>query len=223
MLSVIIPTLNDERRLPRSFDSLISATVRGVVKEVIVADGGSKDGTLMIVDAAGAKLVRTPANKSTQLAEGARTAKSDWLLFLYPETALEQGWELEAETFIERTTLERPRAGVFRFAVDDFGASARRMEFTTWMRSRLFALPYGDQGLLISRHLYQRLEGHRGLPRLEDVDLVRRIGRRRLVWLRSRAIIDSKSLHRRSSGLKKAALTLLCALRFPTRMLARLQ
>lgn len=221
MLSVIIPTSNDERHLPRCFDSLIAATVRGVVKEVIVADAGSSDATLLIADGAGAKVIHSASSKGARLAEAARSAKCDWLLFLYPETALEQGWELEAESFVERGTLKRPRAGVFRFAIDDFGAKARRKEFLAAMRSRLFALPYGDQGLLISRHLYQRLNGHRLLPRLEDVDLIRRIGRGRLVWLRSRAIIDSESLERRRQGPRKMALTLLCALRLPASLLSR--
>ena len=45
MISVVIPTLNAERHLPRCFDSLIIAAVRGVVREVIVADGGSSDGS----------------------------------------------------------------------------------------------------------------------------------------------------------------------------------
>jgi glycosyltransferase involved in cell wall biosynthesis len=221
MLSVIVPTLNDERLLPRCFDALITATVRGVVREVIVADSGSSDGTLMIADAAGAKVVQSGPNRGRQLAEAASSAKSDWLLFLYPETALEPGWETEAESFVERATLARPRAAVFRFAIDDFGAAARRREITTAIRSRVFALPYGDQGLLISRHLYQRLQGHRSLPRFEDVDLIRRIGRRRLVWLRTRAIIDSETVQRRQTGFRKMALAFLCALRLPSWMLAR--
>ena len=51
------------------------------------------------------------------------------------------------------------------------------------LRCRLFALPYGDQGLLIHRSLYDALGGFRPLPMMEDVDLVRRIGRKRLAYL----------------------------------------
>src|SRR5471030_2831941 len=107
MISVVIPTLNSERLLPRCFDSLITAAVRGVVREVIVADGGSGDGTLAIAYAAGAHIVQARSEKGktgrgVQLAAGAHAARSDWLLFLHPETALESGWEAEAESFIDQ-------------------------------------------------------------------------------------------------------------------------
>src|ERR1700712_4806202 len=100
MISVIIPTSNSARLLPRCFDSLITAAVRGVVREVIVSDAGSGDATLEIADAAGAHIVHAKKGRSTQLAAGAAIARSDWLLFLHPETALEQGWEAEVESFI---------------------------------------------------------------------------------------------------------------------------
>lgn len=219
MISVVIPTLNAERLLPRCFDSLIGAAVRGVVREVIVADGGSGDGTLTIADAAGAHIIRGGKSRGAQLVAGAAASKSDWLLFLRPETALEQGWENEAESFIDQALMERPQAAVFRFALEDFGAPARRAEARTALRAALFALPYGDQGLLIPRRLYQKLGGYRPLMAMEDADLVRRIGRRRLVRLRSRAI----NVARPPKGtLRGATLTLLHALRVPSGVLTKL-
>ena len=96
MISVVIPTHNSERVLPRCFDSLITAAVRGVVREVIVTDAGSTDGTLAVADAAGAHIFHARKGRGNQLAEAAAVAKSDWLLFLHPETSLEPGWEVEA-------------------------------------------------------------------------------------------------------------------------------
>jgi glycosyltransferase involved in cell wall biosynthesis len=215
MISVVIPTFNAQALLPRSFDSLIGATLRGLVKEVIVADGGSGDDTLTIADAAGCRVVTAKNDRGAQLAAGALAARGDWLLFLHPETALEAGWENEAETFMARTTLERPRAATFRFALDDFEPSARRREFLVALRSHLFALPYGDQGLLIPRRLYQKLGGYR-TGTMADADLVRRIGRRRLVPLRARAL-NSDAI-----AARPRFLTVLHALRLPRAALARL-
>ena len=219
MISVVIPVLNSERSLPRCFDSLISAAVRGVVREVIVVDGGSCDGTLAMADAAGAHIVSAGKNRSEQLIAGAEKARSDWILFLLPETALEQGWDVEAESFLAQEMPERPRAATFRFALEDFGGEARRAEAKANLRAWLLALPYGDQGLLIPKRLYRRLGGYRALPRMEDADLVRRIGRRRLVSLRARAV----NIARPHDGILRGAwLSLLHTLRVPTWVVAKL-
>jgi glycosyltransferase involved in cell wall biosynthesis len=187
MISVIVPTLNAEASLPRCFDSLIVATVRGVVREVIVADGGSADETLMIADAAGARMKKGSRSRASQLIAGANAARQEWLLFLHPETALDPGWENEVEAFIGRSSLEQPRAAYFRYAIDDFGGGARRSEAFAVLRCALLKRPYGNQGLLIPKRLYKQLGGYREVKR-EDCDLVRRIGPSRLVMLRSRAV-----------------------------------
>src|SRR3569623_730071 len=219
MISVVIPTLNSERLLQRCFDSLIGATISGVVREVIVADGGSSDSSLMIADAAGAHIVQSKGNRGVLLAAGARTARSDWLLFLHPETALEPGWDVEVESFLAQAEIERPRAAVFRFALEGFGGEVRRAAALANLRAAVFALPYGDQGLLIPKRLYTKLGGYRALADMEDADLVRRIGRRRLVSLRARAVNVARP---RQSVLRGAALTLVHKLRVPSRLLANL-
>lgn len=187
MISVIVPTLNAEQSLPRCFDCLIVATVRGVVREVIVADGGSTDTTLNIADAAGARMVKAGRTRAAQLQAGAAAARHEWLLFLHPETALDPGWETEAENFIAHATLKNPRAAYFRFGIDDFGSGARSREAWAGMRCALLNRPHGNQGLLIPKRLYTKTGGYREV-RCEDRDIVRRIGSQRLVMLRSRAV-----------------------------------
>jgi glycosyltransferase involved in cell wall biosynthesis len=219
MISVVVPTHNSQAALTRCFNSLIGATMHGVVKEVIVADGGSNDDTLAMADAAGCHVVQAGKTRALQLAAGGKAARSDWILFLHPETALDPGWEVEAEAFISHVTVEHQRAAAFRFGLDEFDARSRRAEAMTALRCWLFRLPYGDQGLLIPKRMYNKLGGYRDVA-MADVDLVRRIGVRHLVMLRARAVNKTVA---RPSALCNLALTALHALRLPTRMLARLE
>jgi hypothetical protein len=101
----------------------------------------------------------------------------------------------------------------------------RLVEWLVAMRCRLLALPYGDQGLLISRNLYNRIGGFRPLPLMEDVDLVRRLKRSELVMLKSRAVTSGERYRREgylARSLRNLGCVLLYYLRVPPRVLARL-
>lgn len=226
MISVIIPTFDAEAHLPHALTALVPAAIKGVVREVIVADGGSRDATEAVADAAGAVWLTAERGRGSQLAAGANAARGDWLLFLHADTVLESGWEQEARAFIER--VERAgvaQAAAFRFCLDDFGFKPRLLEAIVGVRCLLFRLPYGDQGLLIPRRLYGALGGFRPLPLMEDVDIARRLGRRRLLMLRSRAI-TSATRYKREGYLRRMARNLSCftlyCLRVPPRVIVRL-
>lgn len=177
-ISVVIPTLNAERTLR----PVMAAIAAGGPFETIVVDGGSGDGTPDIAKHRGARVVTAKRGRGTQLAAGAAAAGGDWLLFVHADTRLSSGWMKAAAEFAADPANER-RAAVFRFQLDDPAPEARRVERIVARRVRLFALPYGDQGLLISRALYDEIGGFRPMPLMEDVDIVRRIGRKRLSLL----------------------------------------
>ena len=225
MLSVVIPTLNAEAHLPDTLSCLVGPTARGLVRQVIVADGGSGDATRNIADAAGADIVVCEKGRGTQLAKGATAAKCDWLLFLHADTVLDGDWEHEVRQFVARMEGQgEDKAAVFRFAVDAYGTRARRLEWMVRLRNWLLALPYGDQGLLISRHLYTNVGGFEDLPLLEDVSLIRRIGRRRLVFLRSRAVTSANRFVKGGfvmRPLKNLTILALYYLRVPPHVLVR--
>src|SRR3954451_24920237 len=174
LLSAIIPTLNEAARLPAALAALQSR-----VAEIVVSDGGSADETASIAAAAGALVVNTPRGRGSQLAAGAVAASGDWLLFLHADCRLGAGWETAVRAFIAEPDAAG-RAGYFAFALDDPSRAARRLERLVRWRCSLLALPYGDQGLLISRQLYNAVGGFATISLMEDVELVRRLGRRRL-------------------------------------------
>lgn len=193
MLSVIIPAINAEAHLPKLLMSLVEATVAGLVREVIVVDGGSVDRTVAIAEAMGATILHVPAGRGRQLAAGARVVRFPWMLFVHADTVLDADWHKDVDGFIRRAgSAEGDQAAVFRFALDDRTWAARAMEAIVRLRGVLFALPYGDQGLLISRRHYERVGGFGDMPLMEDVDMVRRIGRRGLAVLNTKALTSAE-------------------------------
>lgn len=227
MISVVIPTLNAETGLGPTLAALVPAAVQGVVREVIISDGGSRDATLEIADIAGANLLNVEPGRGSQMAAGARKARSDWILFLHADTLLQPGWEQEAAAFMERVDSgERPlAAAAFQFGLDDYGFKPRLLESMVGLRCTLFRFPYGDQGLLIPRRLYNELGGHKPLALMEDVDLVRRLGRQRMVMLRSRAV-TSAIRYKRDGYLARVMRNFACVslyyFRVPTKTLRRI-
>ena len=211
MLSVVIPALNAADSLPGTLASIAGAG------EVVVADGGSIDGTQALAAAFGARVVTAPRGRGVQLAAGVAAARGTRLLLLHADTRLANGWQ---------NVMPPPdRAGYFRFALDSEDPRARRLEQLVAWRCRALALPYGDQGLLIHRDLLREVGGVRPLPLMEDVDLVRRLGRRRLVALDA-AAITSAAKWQRQGWNRRSARNLAClALYFagvPPRVIARL-
>jgi rSAM/selenodomain-associated transferase 2 len=200
MLSVVIPALDAAGSIGTCLAALSEAD------EIVVADGGSGDDTPGVALSNGARLVRSAPGRGIQLAAGAAEAAGDWLLFLHADTRLAPGWREAADRHIER----RPgQAACFRFRLDAREWQARLVEAGVAMRVRLLGLPYGDQGLLIPRSLYDEVGGYRALPLMEDVDLVRRIGGARLERL-GVAALTSPRRWRRDGWLRRSARNLLC-------------
>ena len=193
MLSVVIPTLNAADTLAETLAAVGGAA--DLVGQIVVADGGSRDGTAALAVARGAELVAAPPGRGAQLAAGAAAAQGDWLLFLHADTRLQAGWAGAAADFMADPA-NRRRAAAFRFALDDPRPAARWLEAIVARRCRWFGLPYGDQGLLIAGAFYRELGGFRALALFEDVDLARRIGRRRLVMLPVPALTSARRYRR---------------------------
>jgi len=162
----VIPTLDEEQRLPSAIQSVRADA------DVIVVDGGSGDATREVAAREGARVLEAPRGRGRQLDQGARAATGEWLLFLHADTRLETGWA-DALAALPPEVV----GGAFRFAVDSPRPAFRVVERAVRLRLRLFALPYGDQGLFVRREVYARIGGVPHLPLMEDVAFVARLRR----------------------------------------------
>jgi glycosyltransferase involved in cell wall biosynthesis len=179
MLSVIIATLDSESALVASLAALVPGAMDGLVSEVIVADGGSRDGTATVADVAGCNFTIIEGPLGRRLKTAAATARAHWLLFLRPGTVPEASWTGEVRRFVERSPPDA-RAAVFRRGR---AAQAPLKEVLLLLATALGALPRPDQGLLIAHSFYDELGGHSDLASDPETDLIRRIGRRRTAIL----------------------------------------
>ena len=173
LLSAIIPTLNEATNIESCLDALIDGA-----DEIIIADGGSSDNTASIASGFNVHWIETRRSRGAQLAAGGIAANGEWLMFVHADTVLEAGWQNAVSEFIKEVG-DTEIAGVFSYRNDLNSLGGKALECCVAWRTQL-GLPYGDQCLLIGRKYYDRLGGFMDLPIMEDVELIRRIGRRRL-------------------------------------------
>ncbi|HEX4952962.1 MAG TPA: TIGR04283 family arsenosugar biosynthesis glycosyltransferase [Thermoanaerobaculia bacterium] len=171
-VAVIVPTLEEEGRIGRLVASLV-----GEADEVIVTDGGSRDGTAREAEAAGARVVVGPPGRGGQLNRGAARARSPILLFLHADTTLPPG------------SLGRIRDAVAAGAIGGgftvrFEGRGWRFALGSWLasrRTRRYRLPLGDQAQFVTRPAFEAVGGFPDWPILEDLEFARRLRKQGLV------------------------------------------
>lgn len=209
-ISVIIPTLNATPALRDTMLSLMEGLDAGLVRELILSDGGSSDGVEKMADFVGAELITGPAGRGGQLKRGAEAAQGDWLLFLHADTWLPEGW---AEETVQHLAKSYDKALVYSLSFREAkGLGARMTARWANLRTKLFDLPYGDQALLMSRELYDEIGGFSDQPLMEDVEIARRLkGKIRLSPL---CVQTDPSRYRTSGWWRQGARNLFRLLRY---------
>jgi len=171
-LAVVIPARQEAARLPGLLAQL--ALAPQLVAEVVVVDADSDDATALVARLAGAMVLRSGANRGLQLVLGVAASKSPWLLLLHADARLPAGW---APALAAAVAAGDRQAWAFRLAIDGADPALRLVEAAVWLRCLWRQLPYGDQGLLLSRRQLEAVGGILPLPLMEDLELVQRLRR----------------------------------------------
>jgi rSAM/selenodomain-associated transferase 2 len=203
-LSVIVPALNEAAGIVAALQALAPLRTRG--HELVVADGGSGDGTLDIVRRRGVPVVEGPRGRGPQMHAGALAAGGDVLWFLHADTHPPG----DAADLI-REALADPRTVAGHFALR-FDGDRRSAGLLTWIypRLRYLGLCYGDSGIFVRREAYERVGGFRPYPIFEDLDLLTRLRRLgRVARLEAAVVTSSRRFEGRSFALTFAWWTLL--------------
>lgn len=176
-LAIIIPTLNEEPSLGR-----ILPLARAAADEVVVSDGGSRDGTVEIARSLGARVVAGPPGRGGQLNRGAAATDADVFLFLHADTILPE----QAGRAVREAVEAGAAGGAFLIRFDLDGFVYRLGARVVNLRTRRAFMTLGDQAQFVTREAFQELDGFREWPILEDLDLATRMRRR---WGRGRLAV----------------------------------
>jgi len=208
-ISVIIPTLNAEAALGDCLGALMEGLDAGLIRELIVCDGGSADATGATAQAWGAQVIHGAPSRGGQLRRGCGAASGEWLLVLHADTVLSKGW---SKAVLAHLSCHQP--AYFHLAFDTNGFAARWVAGWANLRSRYFGLPYGDQGLLIPRALYENIGGFNDQPLMEDVAMARALkGRLHPVDVTA---VTSADKYRAQGWLRRGGRNLWTLLRYST-------
>lgn len=207
-LSVIVPTLNAEASLPNLLADLMAANEAGLLREVILSDGGSTDDCQRIAEEVGAQWVSGPAGRGGQLRRGIDAAQGGWLLVLHADSHLPDGW---VEAVAQHMGQSR-KAGYFDLSFDARGLAPKWVASWANLRSRLLGLPYGDQGLLLSRVLYDKVGGYQDIPLMEDVAIAKAL-KGQLIPMNA-PIVTSAAKYQKQGWLRRGARNLITLARY---------
>jgi rSAM/selenodomain-associated transferase 2 len=173
-LSIIVPALNEAPRIQAQASRLVRLPG---VDEVIVADGGSTDGTADLArTVAGVRVIDAPRGRGPQMNAGAREAAGDVLWFVHADVVVPDDAPAMIDDALRQVGVV---AGAFRTRTEADGAAGwpSRLLWLADLRSRYSHMPYGDQALFVRRAVFESLGGFAPLALFEDVEFNRRLRR----------------------------------------------
>ena len=197
-VSIIVPVLNEADQL-ESLARRLRILQGEFVKEIIVVDGGSQDGTAEKL-AEEFTVITSEKGRAKQMNTGAAQATGTWLFFLHGDTILSHHHITRA---LSDATLGK--WGRFDVRLSGEHPAFRLIEFMINRRSRLSGIATGDQCIFIRRSLFEELGGYADIPLMEDVELCKRLKRvSRPICIEDKVVTSSRKWER--EGILKTIL-----------------
>ena len=184
-VTVVIPTYNSEKTIENTLNSICK-----YFNKIIIVDADSCDLTIQMSKKYNIKIIKSLKGRGPQLILGAEHAATDWIFFLHSDTIIKKNNIIDINQFITNT-LNNNKAASFKIKFNTNNIWSNLLSILVNIRSKYLKLPYGDQGLLISKSFYKNIGGYKNIPIMEDVEIIRAIGFRNIKILNSYIITDA--------------------------------
>ena len=192
MISVIVPVLDEAGGIGQALRPLQVLRGRGI--EIIVVDGGSRDGTRDAAAPLCDRILDAPRGRARQMNAGAGAAAGRALLFLHADTRLPSGWSGMVRDALEDRNREWGR---FDVRLDGAHPMLRIVERAMNLRSRLSGIATGDQAIFATRAAFRAAGGFPDVALMEDVAFSRALrARSRPACLRQAVVTSSRRWER---------------------------
>lgn len=169
--SFIIPVLNEQTFI----NNVINHTQRlcsNFEHEIIVVDGDKSRSTINLIEDENVIKIVAERGRAKQMNAGAKIAKKDVLIFLHADTELPDNALYEISNVIINNNFS---CGAFELGIKSNRCIFRIIEKIVSIRTRLTKIPYGDQVIFIKKELFNKLNGYKDIPLMEDVELMQRL------------------------------------------------
>ena len=206
MITLIIPCLNEESNI-----NLIIKNINIFNKNKhLIVDGGSYDNSKELYIKNNINFITTLPSRGLQQKKGAEKSDTEWLFFLHADTELNIKNISEIAHFIKNN---KYKIAFFKILFREKKFLAKLISVWANFRTIVFKLPFGDQGLLISRDYYFELGGHSNEKIMEDLEFILKVPKKDRILLKSEVLTSFRNFEK-NGVILQSLIHMLCQVMF---------